>query len=42
MIIACTTKGCLQTTEAKLNRDTGDVKRVVTQYKISRHLLKRH
>jgi Zn finger protein HypA/HybF involved in hydrogenase expression len=25
MLIACTTKGCLQTTEAKLNRETGEV-----------------
>jgi hypothetical protein len=25
MLINCTTKGCLQQTEAKLNRDTGEV-----------------
>lgn len=25
MLISCTTKGCLQTTEAKLNRETGEV-----------------
>ena len=25
MLITCTTKGCMQVTEAKLNRDTGEV-----------------